>query len=200
MNKIIKNTIIITLITVVAGLLLGAVYHITKEPIAKAQAKAQTKAYQEVLSEATDFEKVDVDIDTINSDLPNMGYEKDLVDDVVVGKKNNEIVGYVFTITSKEGFGGNIDLTVGVLKDGTTSGISFLSISETAGLGMKSTEPKFKDQFKNKKVESFKYTKTGASADNEIDALSGATITTNAVTNAVDCALFTFNEYIGGDK
>lgn len=74
-----------------------------------------------------------------------------------------------------------------------------LSISETAGLGMKADEDEFKDQFKDKNVEQFFYTKTGESGDNMIDAISGATITTNAVTNAVDSALVYFQNELGGE-
>ena len=73
-----------------------------------------------------------------------------------------------------------------------------LSISETAGLGMKASEPAFKDQFKDKKVETFSYTKTGEEGDDKLDAISGATITTNAVTTAVDSALVYFQNELGG--
>ena len=80
----------------------------------------------------------------------------------------------------------------------TVTGIEMLSISETAGLGMKAKEADFKDQFKDKNVEKFTYTKTGESGDDMIDAISGATITTNAVTNAVDSALVYFQNELGG--
>ena len=79
---------------------------------------------------------------------------------------------------------------MGVKLDGTVNGISFLSISETAGLGMKAAEEDFMKQFANKNVESFQYTKNGASADGEVDAISGATITTNAVVNGVNAGLY----------
>ena len=64
-----------------------------------------------------------------------------------------------------------------------------LSISETAGLGMKADTDDFKGRFSNKKVAQFNYTKSGATAEYEIDALSGATITTNAMVNAVNAGL-----------
>ena len=80
------------------------------------------------------------------------------------------------------------------------NGIEILSISETAGLGMRANTEEFKSQFRNKKVEQFEYTKTGATVDNQIDALSGATITTNAMTNAVNTALsFFHNNLMGGN-
>ena len=58
--------------------------------------------------------------------------------------------GYVVTVTDKEGYGGDIQITVGVTKDGTVSGVSILSISETAGLGMRATEAKFQEQYVGK--------------------------------------------------
>ena len=73
-----------------------------------------------------------------------------------------------------------------------------LSISETAGLGMKADEAEFKDQYKDKNVESFSVTKTGEDGDNMIDAISGATITSNAVTNAVNSALVYYQNELGG--
>lgn len=81
---------------------------------------------------------------------------------------------------------------MGVALDGTTLGISFLSISETAGLGMNADTDSFKDQFKDQNVPEFSYSKTGATQEGEIDALSGATITTNAVTNGVNAGLCVF--------
>ena len=73
-----------------------------------------------------------------------------------------------------------------------------VSISETAGLGMKADEAEFKDQFKDKQVEQFSYTKSGEEGDDKIDAISGATITTNSVTNAVNAALVYFQNELGG--
>lgn len=61
MNKILKNTLILTAITLVSGLLLGIVYEITKDPIAASQEKAKQEAYQQVIAEADSFEAVEVD-------------------------------------------------------------------------------------------------------------------------------------------
>ena len=105
--------------------------------------------------------------------------------------------GYVITVTDKDGYGGDIQITVGIMSDGMVNGISFLSISETAGLGMQADTDEFKSQFAGKNVAQFKYTKSGAASDEEIDALSGATITTNAVTNAVNAGL-SYADYLKG--
>lgn len=200
MNKIVKNTLILTIITLVAGTLLGLVYEVTKAPIAKAQENAKQEAYKTVLADAAVFEEyADFNENEAAKVLKEGGYTGDDITEVAVAKdENGEDVGYVVTVTSHEGYGGDIKISVGILSGGTVKGIEMLSISETAGLGMKSTEPAFKDQFKDKQVEKFSYTKTGEKGDDKIDALSGATITTNAVTNAVDSALVYFQNVLGG--
>ncbi len=199
MNKILKNTLIITAITLVAGIGLGLVYEVTKEPIAAAQENAKQDAYREVFADADSFESMDVDADAAKAALKEAGLTSDEINEVAEAKDGSgETVGYVITATSKEGYGGDIKITTGISSDGTVNGISILSISETAGLGMKATEPKFQSQFADKQVEQFQYTKTGASEDGEIDALSGATITTNAVTNDVNAALVYFQSVLGG--
>lgn len=203
MNKIIKEAAILTIITLASGLCLGYVYEITKNPIAEQNEKAKTEAYQEVFEEAEQFEQV---IAAENADLQKYltenGYTQQTIDEVMEAKdKSGETLGYALTITDSEGYGGDITFAMGVGLDGTTNGISILSISETAGLGMKADTDEFKNQFKDKKVEKFEYTKTGAKDDHEIDALSGATITTNAVTNGVNaglCAVAYFRE--GGNQ
>lgn len=98
------------------------------------------------------------------------------------------MLGYVVESASTEGYGGNIVLYLGVTMDGTLNDISILEISETPGLGMLAPEV-LAPQFHNRKAESFVYTKSGAAADNEIDAITSATITTKAVTNAVNGGL-----------
>lgn len=201
MNKIIKNTLILTMITVVAGILLGLVYEVTKAPIAVAQENAKQKAYQTIISEADSFETY-TDFDEVSAGkiLKDAGYAENVIAEVAAAKdKGGDNLGYVITVTSKEGYGGDIKISVGILSDGTVKGIEMLSISETAGLGMNAAEPSFRDQFKDKVVEKFAYTKTGEDGEDKIDALSGATITTNAVTNAVNSALTYFQNEIGGD-
>lgn len=199
MNKIVKNTIILSCITLVAGLLLGVVYEVTKGPIASAQGSAKQKACATVLSEADSFETLeDFDAEEAASILTENGYGNTEIKEVEVGLVGNEEVGYVITVVSHEGYAGDIEISVGILNDGTVKGIEMLTITETAGLGMKAKDPEFKDQFKDKQVEKFSYTKTGEKGDDKINAISGATITTSAVTNAVDAALVYFQNLLGG--
>jgi len=165
MKELIKNTLILFAITLVAGALLGFVFELTKEPRAAQEAKAIKVAYKSVYQSADSFEIVNFvknDMETVLTDkgiTPKM----DEISEIVSAKdKDGKIIGYVFTITAKEGYAGDIKYTVGIRNDGTVTGISFLSIRETAGLGMKAKDASFKNQFKNKKVDSFVYTKTGA--------------------------------------
>ena len=185
MNKIIKNTIILTLITVIAGLGLGLVYEITKDPIAAAQEEAKKEAWQAVFPEASldDFVAAEVDQAVAEQVVADLGVQATVDEVCTVGD-----LGYVVTTTDKEGYGGDIQITVGITTDGTVSGVSILSISETAGLGMKATQPEFYEQYQGKQTESFYVSKDGGNGE-PIDALSGATITSRAVTGAVNTAL-----------
>ena len=199
MKKILKNTAVLTIITLIAGTLLGLVFEITKEPIAVAKEKAKQQAYMAVISEADSFEDYnEFDADKASAILKGVGLDQCDIVEAAIAKKGGEEIGAVVTVVDHEGYGGDIKISVGILNDGTVKGIEMLEISETAGLGMKSTEPEFKNQFKDKNVPEFVYTKSGAAADNEIDALSGATITTNAVTNGVNAAIYYFAGEIGG--
>ena len=205
MNKIVKDTLSITVITLVAGLALGIVQDITAGPIARQAELAKQEAYKAVFQDATSFEeylpdetKQAVDLVTY---LDENGYSAQTIDEIMEALDDSgEILGYAFTVTTSEGYGGDIQFAMGVQNDGTLNGISILSISETAGLGMKADTDEFKDQFKNKQVEKFQYTKSGATADDEIDAISGATITTNAMTNGVNAGICAFHYVEGGES
>ena len=198
MNTILKNTISITVITLVAGLALGVVQDITAGPIATQQEKSKEEAYKTVFEDADTFEVYSAD-DGLATALADNGFTAQTIDEIMIAQDSSgETLGYAFTVTDSEGYGGDIQFAMGVQNDGTLNGISILSISETAGLGMKANTDSFKDQFKNKKVEKFSYTKTGATSDDQIDAISGATITTNAMTNGVNAGLCAFQYVEGG--
>jgi len=199
MNTTAKNIIVITCITIIAGLFLGFVYEITKGPIAEQQQLAKQEAYMSVFPEAASFgENPSLNVEQLNSRIEDAGFAYDSLSEVLEAKDSaGTTIGYVFSLVSSEGYGGNISVSMGISLDGTVKGIEILSISETAGLGMKADTDEFKSQFSNKQVSRFSYTKSGKSADYEIDALSGATITTNAMTNVVNAGIVCF-EGIGG--
>lgn len=182
MKSMMKDAAILLVITLCAGLILGFVYQLTKEPIAAQELKAKMEAYQEVFTDADSFI-------TLEHAAEEETEKAAVVEGVVAAvDANNHTLGYVLTITSHEGYGGDITFTMGIRMDGTLNGISILAISETPGLGMKAEEV-LKPQFAGKVAEQFESTKTGAVADNQIDAISGATITTNAFVNSVNVGL-----------
>jgi electron transport complex protein RnfG len=203
-NKIIKDALALTLITLVAGVALGGVYEITKDPIARQEAQAKAEAYEQVFTDAAAFEEVEMDdtlIQTIRDQLDQEGYKAQSIEEVMRAEdQSGETLGYAFTVVTSEGYGGDIQFSMGVQNDGTLNGISILSIGETAGLGMNADTPAFKDQFVGKQVEKLQYTKNGATQDDEINAISGATVTTNAMTNGVNAGLCAFRVMEGGDQ
>lgn len=189
MNKIIKNTLILMGITLVSGLLLGLVHEVTLEPIAEQEALAKAEAYAEVYPEAETFTVID-DTEEAAAYLVENGFATQEINEIAEAcDASGNVVGHVFNLTTPEGYGGDIQLTVGVQNDMTMLGISFLSIGETAGLGMNADTDEWKAQFVGIQADEIVYTKSGKSADNEIDAVSSATITTKAVTGAVNAAL-----------
>lgn len=203
-NKIIKDALALTLITLVAGVALGGVYEITKDPIARQEAQAKAEAYEQVFTDAAAFEEIEMDdtlIQTIRDQLDQEGYKAQSIEEVMRAEdQSGETLGYAFTVVTSEGYGGDIQFSMGVQNDGTLNGISILSIGETAGLGMNVDTPAFKDQFVGKQVEKLQYTKNGATQDDEINAISGATVTTNAMTNGVNAGLCAFRVMEGGDQ
>lgn len=194
-NKIVKNAAILAVITLVAGLLLGVVQGVTEEPIAKAKEAEKQEAYKQVLSEADKFEPY-ADFDVAAAEKAVAEIDGTVIDEVVVAKKGSQDAGYVITVTDKNGYGGNIQVSVGILPDKTVNGIAILSINETAGLGMNAKKPEFYEQYAGKKTESFYVSKDGGDGE-KIQAISGATITSRAVTGAVNAAL-AYYETIGG--
>lgn len=199
MKNMMKDTLILFIITLIAGCALGVVYEVTKEPINNQEIKAQNQACQEVFPDAVEFEEVQDE--NLDETVKALGFDQVTIEKVLLAKDANAAdIGVVLTVTDHEGYGGDIQFMMGIRADGTLNGISILSIAETPGLGMKAEEV-LKPQFENKKVERFTYTKSGAMSDDEIDAISGATITTNAVTNGVNAGLAYFQtKYADGMK
>lgn len=161
MNKrIVHDALILTAFTLVLGFILALVQGITADPIDKANKAAAQKAYQAVFSDAKSFEKYDYDADEADKLVSDAGY-KDTIDDIETAlDSNKETLGYVITVTAKDGSQGSITFSVGIKNDGTVNGYSITSISETPGLGMKAEEADFYKQFENKKVDKFDVVKT----------------------------------------
>lgn len=196
MKQMMKDAMILFLITLISGAALGLVYEVTKEPIAQQEQKAKNEAYQNVFEAAEDFTELTEEAyssDALTAFVKENGFDASIDGVAQALSGDGSVLGYVITVTDHEGYGGDIQFTMGVADDGTLNGISLLSISETAGLGMRAGEV-LVPQFAGRQVEKFSYTKTGAASDDQIDAISGATITTNAVVNGVNAGLLCFQE------
>ncbi len=195
-SNIFVNTIVIVAVTLVAVLALSVVNQITREPIAQAEINARAEIYSAVYPNAAGFAEID------NSDalleasaelLSGAGYDGCCINDALaVTDSNGDVEGYVIAATSPNGYGGDIQVAIGIC-GGKLTGFDVVSQNETAGLGSKCTESDFKAQFAGKAATELEYTKTGASADNQIDAISGATVTTKAVLAAVNSAVSYYN-------
>ncbi|MDR1765308.1 MAG: RnfABCDGE type electron transport complex subunit G [Lachnospiraceae bacterium] len=197
-----KDALILCAITLVAGVLLGAVNDITQEPIAQAQIAAKVAAYRTVYADAADFSadsELSGKVKEASGPVQAAGLGSVTIDDAVLAKDaGGRTIGYVVTATSKEGYGGDVTVSVGVTLDGEITGIEFpAGLSETPGLGMRATEPTFKDQFKGKSAGKLTPVKGGGAGGEEIDAMNGATITSTAVTGAVNAALYFVANHVG---
>ena len=202
-STLIKDALILFAITIIAAFALGAVYEITKDPIAEAEAKTKTEAAKAVFAEMKETaeaseEEVNKAQALVESSNKNKEFDTITIDEVLQAlDENGNKIGDIITVTSKKGYGGQITIIMGVSDDETLKGIEFLSISETPGLGMKAKDDDpekdgdFKDQFKGVQPGSYKLTKRNInmSGTTEIDAISSATITTSAVTNMLNAGL-----------
>ncbi|WP_313583102.1 RnfABCDGE type electron transport complex subunit G [Lacrimispora sp.] len=189
-----KDALILFVITLISGFLLGGAYQITKDPIDKATEAANQAAYKKVFPEASDFtsdEKLEAAVEVCNTELLSRNFGKVGVDNAFQAVDGSgSVLGYVITSHSDDSYSGVVQISVGIKEDGSINGIEFLAISDTPGLGLKAKEPAFKGQYAGKNQESLTVTKSGNAGAGEIDAISGATITSSAVTNAVNAALY----------
>ena len=189
--SIIKDALALCIITLVAAVLLGFVNEMTKDRIAEQEAAAKEAAYREVYPEAFSYSKDSLTKVASSAELlKENGFESIVISEAGLAlDASGKPLGYVMTVTTKKGYGGAITMTMGYRLDGAITGIAFVTLNETPGFGMKADEAAFKDQFIGKNAFELVYVKTGATEENEIDAISGATVTTKAVTGAVNAGL-----------
>ena len=186
MKSTFKNMVIcLTLICVVCSALLSGVYALTAAPIEKATADKLNGAIGEVLPAFSSLSEVK----TVELGGKTYSYYE-------VADSASNVIGYAIN-SSVGGFGGPVNLMVGVLTDGTVYNTKVLSHSETPGLGAKCTEPSFADQFRNldPSVTRLSVKKDGG----DIDAITAATITSRAYTEAVALAVSLSKAIMGED-
>lgn len=201
-SSIIMNTLVLFVVTFIAVLALAVVNQVTKEPIKQAEINARAEVYKVVYPDAQGFGEIENAAELIENSaqmLTEAGYDGCFVNDALsVTDASGSIAGYVIAATSPNGYGGELQAALGIDKDGNITGFNIVSHSETAGLGSKCAEPDFTSQFAGKPAAVLEYTKSGASADNEIDAISGATISTKAATEAANAAIVFYQSNFGG--
>lgn len=162
---------------------IGYVYQKTSEPIAKAkQAKIMT-AIKEMVGT--------FDNNPIEEKTAISGNDVELYP----ARENGTITSVAVKSFSNQGFGGKIELILGILMDGTVTGYKVTQQNETPGLGSQVTEEKFSSQFVGLNTHSNKFSlsKDGG----EIDAVTGATISSKAVIDAVQKAVSAYNNFAG---
>lgn len=177
-DDIIKPVAVLLVICIIIPLALSLTNKITVDRIAELERKNAAETMQSLIVADT-FEKAHFGADNA------FEYYKAI--------KNGDTVGYIFN-TFESGYGGEISVMTAVNPDGTVKSVSILDASnETPGLGQNVTKENFYTQFEGKR-KGVKVVKNGAvSENNEIDAVTGATISSSAVTSAVNKALDRFN-------
>ncbi|HKL80767.1 MAG TPA: FMN-binding protein [Mobilitalea sp.] len=190
-GTLLKDAMALFTVTLVAALALTFVYEMTKAPIADQEKLKKERVYQAVypdtvaeLDEELTMLTKETSLSGLNSDYNNVTIDE--ISKVYDSNKNH--IGYIIQVSSK-GYNDTITLMFGYSLEGAIQNLEFLSLNETAGLGMNASEPEFLKQFHGKSVNPLVVTKTGATEDNQIDAISSATITTNAVVKAVNAGI-----------
>ena len=192
-QSMMKDAIILCMISLIAALALGFVNELTKDRIAQLAAEAKAQAYREVFPEAEQIiEASGNDIlakamEEADDILANGGFSNVTLDEVcLVSDASGNHIGYVASVTLKAY--DVMTLTFGYNTEGVVTGLSFLSIKETPGIGMKADEPAFKSQFAGNKADQLVSVKSGA-GEGEINAISGATFTTDGVIKGVNAGI-----------
>ena len=185
MRELFKLTIVLTTICAVAATALAFAYTLTKEPIAYQQRLKKLKAIKAVQPEYDN----EPDQDFVDLALAKNKKGEDVLTRFYLTKRGGVFTGAVFLV-SAVGYGGTIDIMLGVTPNGTITGVHVLRHSETPGLGAKITEDSFCRQFKFKNLSNIKWAlkKDGG----EIDQITGATISPRATVKAIHKGLVSF--------
>lgn len=202
-DTMVKDAVILCLITLILGAVLAGVYAVTKKPIEEAQARTNNEACEAVIASGDsvlddDAAQVEAATSYLSThDISNNEVEDEadsLLSWVTVEQVHpTQNGGTVFLVTAKKGYGGDIGFALGTDADGAITGISVTSQAETAGLGANCENEDWQASFVGKVVPSDPsanmYNKN-ESTESQVQALSGATVTSRAITNAVKGILF----------
>ena len=179
MKQIVKFSLILLIITAVSAGLLGIANDVTKVVIQEKAMEANLVYMKEIIADADEFKMVE------NPAVAGV----DSVEEAYEALKGGSTIGYIIK-TKTSGYGGDVVMLTGINSDGTIAGMKVASQSETPGLGARITEPEFSGQF------------AGKSAANELNlgtdvqAVSGATVSSRAATNGVNAAIKLFDSVL----
>ena len=197
--RIPRPVIALTLIAAIAGVALSGVYSMTKDTIEEQKLLAEAASYKEVCPEAETFEISDTakaKLEELSGANWGTDFGATRINEAFVGKDaSGNLAGYALSVSSK-GFGGDVTMALGLTPDGKVSKIAFTELNETAGLGMRADEDAFKDQFPGKSG-SVSLVK-GDAGEDQISAITGATVTSTAVTNALNAGLDFYETVLKG--
>jgi len=189
-STFLNMTITLLVITLVAGLSLGFINDLTIGPIAKAKLERKVNALKQVLPEFNNNPVEDIIL--VKSEKV-----KDSIE-LYPAYFEEKIVGRAVIGSSDKGYSGLIKIMVGFNTDGTINNIVVLEQKETPGLGTKMKEDKFLRQFRGKDPKAFNLQVIKDGGD--IDALTGATITSRAFGEATQLAYDVFENNIPNQK
>lgn len=188
MKEILKPALVLFIICFVVTTAVAFTYTITKDTIAESNKQAAENARKAVLETADKFECSDK-LKSIVDDFDE-GIEGVHIKEVYEGRKNEAVKGYVFLVNSK-GYSGDVEVIIGLDENGNVLGIEIGENQETPGLGKKWEEPEYKNRFNGLCIDESPY---------NIEAVSGATITSNAVRKAVIASQELFKKIVQGGK
>ncbi|GAB6088072.1 RnfABCDGE type electron transport complex subunit G [Alkaliphilus crotonatoxidans] len=176
MRDIIKMGLILLIITSIAAFVLGITNDVTQAIIQERLEQENIESIRALLPEASEFNRVE-DVDATAG-----------VVEVYEGSKDGTVVGYTVK-TEQNGYGGNVVILIGMSIDGEIVGVKIAEHSETPGLGSKITDASFVNQYVGKgTANQFNVTKDQPAKDEDIQAISGATVSSRAVTDGVNSA------------
>lgn len=188
-SNIFINTLVLVVITLVCVAVLAVVNQVTRGPIEQAEVNARAQTYKVVYADAPKFAEVDGTKELIENSgafLSAAGYDGCTINDALAVTDNDgNVLGYVVAATSPNGYGGDVQVAIGITKDGVLTGFQPISHSETPGFGARCEDDEFRSQFAGMSV---------AETADGIDGISGATITSNAVREAVGSAVVFYQE------
>lgn len=177
MKKIVMLAVKLFVITAIATAVLAFVNGKTEPVIEKRIAEEYSASLKNVFEEADEFESL---AETDEAKLNKMKEKNTAIEDIVYAKSGGEDVGYVFKVNGK-GYGGPITFVIGVDKESTILGYQVIVTSETKGFGSQVQEEPFISSVVGKKIDKEVTAVADPSGDNEIQAISGTTLSVKGI-------------------